>query len=123
MLHSHPLGSSTLLGPVLGAMRNALISCGAPDEISCNEWGLEIMRELSRLGLTSEPGYDFESALQRLGKGDPLILALMEGISKLFSLGYIVIGPGIPKRSDRIRISEKGKQWAQFEGPVPNWGS
>ena len=98
-------------------MRNALNSFGAPDEISCAEWVMGTMRELSRLGLTCKPGDDFNAAWQRLGKGDPLKLALIEGHLKLFNLGYIVIEP------NRYRITEKGKRWAQSEGPVPNWGN
>ena len=83
--------STISLGPVLRALHTALNSFGAPDEISCGKWFLETMRELFRLGLTSEPGVDFDAAWERLGKGDPLKLALTEGVSKLFSLGYIVI--------------------------------
>lgn len=115
--------SSIPLGPVLRALHTALNSFGAPDEISCGKWALETMRELSRLGLTSDPGDDFVAAWERLGKGDPLELSLMEGISKLFSLGYIVIGPGKPGDPYRYRITEKGQRWAKSEAPVPKWGS
>lgn len=115
--------SSIPLGPVLRALHTALNSFGAPDEISCGKWALETMRELSRLGLTSDPGDDFIAAWERLGKGDPLELSLMEGISKLFSLGYIVIGSNLPDDPYRYRITEKGKRWAQSEAPVPRWGS
>lgn len=125
LLPCHPPGSTIPLVSVFRALRNALNSSGAPDEISCGVWVPGTVKELYRLGYTSELGDvdDFCVEWEGLAKGDPLKLAILEAYEKLLRLGYIIPRSRLPDDPYRYRITEKSKRWAQSDGPVPNWGN
>jgi len=78
------------------------------------------MRELSRVGLSVEPGDDFKGAWQRLTDRHPLAFVLIEAYSQIATLGYIVHWPGTPNSPNLnwFRATERGKQWSLFAGPA-----
>jgi hypothetical protein len=79
------------------------------------------MRELAHHGHRVEEGEDYHGAWIRLGETHPLMTFLIESYYQLLSLGYIVSLPqgNQAPNPNFLNITERGKQWVSFAGPVP----
>ncbi len=113
--------SAISLGSVLGAMRCALGSLRDRKNIPFSILLTETMRELAQLGHRVEEGDDYHGAWIRLGDTHPLMTLLIEGYYQLLTLGYIVSLPqgNQAPNPNFLNITERGKQWVSFAGPVP----